>query len=707
MITGLTLKNSIISGANNLSNRRAKVDELNVFPVPDGDTGTNMGMTIGAARTELLNLPDDCTVEKAAQVTASAMLRGARGNSGVISSLLFRGFSKALQGKKTADAKDLVQALEKGVEGAYKAVMKPTEGTMLTVARVASEEAAASGIADAVELWQLVCTAAQRALDNTPEQLPVLKKAGVVDAGGQGLVYIFEGMLSVFKDNHIIAADEAPEKSAKLSTSGAGKGVYTDDLMKVEDIKNGYCTQFLVNKNDGASSNKLRAFLESNGDSVVVIEDDEVINCHVHTADPGKIVSHALQYGYLTNFKIENMHEQFLSRQAQGEGLKKQAAAEAADTGNEFTYAAVDNDRAFGFVAVAAGEGLKAIFTDLGADAVVSGGQTMNPSTADIVAAVQSVPAKTVFVLPNNKNIIMAAEQAQGIADRTIVVLSTRTIPQGITAMLNFDPDASEYENATNMMQAADKVATGLVTFAARDSDFDGRKIKKGEILGVAGLVGAQRTELMEGIFGLRAHTAGKVWIKGQEVAIKQPRDAIQHSVALLTEDRRATGIMGVLSVADNISIASLDALRKGPIMLDDKKILELVATNKEKMAIKVPSPKTAIKSLSGGNQQKVLIARWLANNPDVLILDEPTRGIDVGAKYEIYCIIADLAKQGKSIIMISSEMSEIIGMSNRVMVMCDGRITGFIDGKDATQENIMALATQFETAPEAAAANQ
>ena len=483
MITGLTLKNSIISGANNLSNRRAKVDELNVFPVPDGDTGTNMGMTIGAARTELLNLPDDCTVEKAAQVTASAMLRGARGNSGVISSLLFRGFSKALQGKKTADAKDLVQALEKGVEGAYKAVMKPTEGTMLTVARVASEEAAASGIADAVELWQLVCTAAQRALDNTPEQLPVLKKAGVVDAGGQGLVYIFEGMLSVFKDNHIIAADEAPEKSAKLSTSGAGKGVYTDDLMKVEDIKNGYCTQFLVNKNDGASSNKLRAFLESNGDSVVVIEDDEVINCHVHTADPGKIVSHALQYGYLTNFKIENMHEQFLSRQAQGEGRKKQAAAEAADTGNEFTYAAVDNDRAFGFVAVAAGEGLKAIFTDLGADAVVSGGQTMNPSTADIVAAVQSVPAKTVFVLPNNKNIIMAAEQAQGIADRTIVVLSTRTIPQGITAMLNFDPDASEYENATNMMQAADKVATGLVTFAARDSDFDGRKIKKGEIL--------------------------------------------------------------------------------------------------------------------------------------------------------------------------------------------------------------------------------
>ena len=266
----------------------------------------------------------------------------------------------------------------------------------------------------------------------------------------------------------------------------------------------------------------------------------------------------------------------------------------------------------------------------------------------------------------------------------------------------NLFPPLENHPSEEVMMRVED--FTSIHPRSFRHCSFE---LKKGEILGVAGLVGAQRTELMEGIFGLRAHTAGRVWIKGEEVNIKQPRDAIQKSVALLTEDRRATGIMGVLSVADNISIASLDALRKGPIMLDDKKILDLVATNKEKMAIKVPSPKTQIKSLSGGNQQKVLIARWLANNPDVLILDEPTRGIDVGAKYEIYCIIADLAKQGKSIIMISSEMSEIIGMSNRVMVMCDGRITGFIDGKDATQENIMELATQFETAPEKAAANQ
>ena len=446
MITGAILRDGILSGAHNLSNRRASVDELNVFPVPDGDTGTNMSMTIGAAVAELQALPDDCTVEAAAKVTASAMLRGARGNSGVISSLLFRGFSKALAGKRTAGAADLTAALQKGVEGAYKAVMKPTEGTMLTVARVAGEKAAESTEQDAVALWALVCEAARDALAHTPEQLPVLKKAGVVDAGGQGLVYIFDGMLSVFRDGKLIAADEPAEKKAKVSSHAAGRGVFTDDLMKVEDIKNGYCTQFLVNKNEGASSAKLRAFLESNGDSVVVIEDDEVINCHVHTADPGKIISHAIEYGYLTNFKIENMHEQFLARQKQGEGLK-------------------------------------AVFIDLGADAVVSGGQTMNPATADILAAVQSVPAKTVFVLPNNKNIIMAAEQAQKLADRTVVVLPTRTIPQGITAMLNFDPEADAGANAVAMQQAADKVATGLVTFAARDSDFDGRKIKKGEIL--------------------------------------------------------------------------------------------------------------------------------------------------------------------------------------------------------------------------------
>ena len=483
MISGKILRDAIISGANNINNQRSRVDELNVFPVPDGDTGTNMGMTIGASVRELQALDDSCTVGEAAKTAASAMLRGARGNSGVITSLLFRGFSKALEGKKEADTADIIEALKKGVEGAYKAVMKPTEGTILTVARIASEEAAACGAADVPALWDVVMTAGQKALEDTPNLLPVLKKAGVVDAGGQGIMIIFEGMGKVFHGEGIVEGGEPAPNKAKLSTENAGKGVFTDDLMKVEDIKNGYCTQFLINKNEGVSAAKMRAFAESNGDSVVCIEDDDVINLHVHTADPGKILSEAIKYGYLTNFKIENMHEQFLARQRQGKSLEKQASAEKKDPTSEFIYAAVDPSRDYGFVAVAAGEGLKAVFTDLAADAVVSGGQTMNPATEDILDAIQSVPAKTVFVLPNNKNIIMAAEQAQKLADRQVVVLPTRTVPMGITALLNFDPSANTETNTINMMAAADKVSTGLITYAARDSEYDGKRIKKGEIM--------------------------------------------------------------------------------------------------------------------------------------------------------------------------------------------------------------------------------
>ena len=503
MISGKILRDAIISGANNINNQRSRVDELNVFPVPDGDTGTNMGMTVGAAVRELEALDDSCTVGEAAKTAASAMLRGARGNSGVITSLLFRGFSKALEGKKEADAADIVAALQKGVEGAYKAVMKPTEGTILTVARVASEEAAASDAADVPALWDVVLTAGQKALEDTPNLLPVLKKAGVVDAGGQGIMVIFEGMGKVFHGEDMIAGGEASPNKAKLSTENAGKGVFTDDLMKVEDIKNGYCTQFLINKYEGASAAKMRAFAESNGDSVVCIEDDDVINLHVHTADPGKILSEAIKYGYLTNFKIENMHEQFLARQKQAKGLEKQAEAEENQT-SEFTYAAVDPEREYGFVAVAAGEGLKAVFGDLGVDAVVSGGQTMNPSTEDILAAIQSVPAKTVLVLPNNKNIIMASEQAQKLADRKVIVLPTRTVPQGMTAMLNFDPDLKPEENAVAMMQAADHVNTGLITYAARDSEFDGKPIKKGEIMALEnGKIVATGTDLVKTTYRL------------------------------------------------------------------------------------------------------------------------------------------------------------------------------------------------------------
>ena len=497
MITGQTLRDAILSGANNIANQRVRVDELNVFPVPDGDTGTNMSMTIGAARGELEALSDTCTVAEASKTAASAMLRGARGNSGVITSLLFRGFSKALKGKDEASAEDLANALKMGVEAAYKAVMKPTEGTILTVSRLAAEKAAECTEMEIPAMWDATLAAGQAALEDTPNLLPVLKKAGVVDAGGQGIMFIFEGMKQVFDGGEIVAGAEVAAKP-KVSSEAAGKGVFTDDLMKVEDIKNGYCTQFLLHKDPGASVTRLRAFLESNGDSVVVIEDDDVANCHVHTSDPGMMLSEAIKYGYLTNFKIENMHEQFLARQKQAKGLEKQAEAEEKKD-SEFTYAAVDPEREYGFVAVAAGEGLKNVFADLGVDAVVSGGQTMNPSTEDILAAIQSVPAKTVLVLPNNKNIIMASEQAQKLADRKVIVLPTRTVPQGMTAMLNFDPELKPEENAVGMMQAADHVSTGLITYAARDSEFDGKPIKKGEIMALEnGKIVATGTDIVK-----------------------------------------------------------------------------------------------------------------------------------------------------------------------------------------------------------------
>ncbi len=483
MISGKMLRDAIISGANCIDSHKAEVDELNVFPVPDGDTGTNMGMTCSAARNELVGIADGSSVGDVAHTAASAMLRGARGNSGVITSLLFRGFSKALAGKEVAEAGDIVQALQTGVAAAYKAVMKPTEGTMLTVARVASEKAGESGEQDAVKLWALVVREARAALDETPNQLEVLKKAGVVDAGGMGFCYILEGMQAVIEGKGILPGTPAPapKKTAKLSTANVGKGVFAQELNP--DITNAYCTEFLVNREKKTSPTKLRAFLESNGDSVVVVDDDDIIKCHVHTADPGKILTKAIEFGYLSAIKIENMHEQYETRQAQGAGLEKQAEAEGAENPGAFPYAAVSEDQKYGFVAVAAGDGLQEVFSDLGADAVVSGGQTMNPSTEDILSAVHSVPAGIVFVLPNNKNIIMAAEQASKLADRKVVVVPTRTVPQGMSAMLAFDPDADVDTNTIELGKAADAVKTGLVTFAARNSDFDGKKIQRGEIL--------------------------------------------------------------------------------------------------------------------------------------------------------------------------------------------------------------------------------
>lgn len=468
MINGKLLSQGIISGANNIINQKIQVDELNVFPVPDGDTGTNMSMTIRAGKTALENL-SDASVSKVADTCASALLRGARGNSGVILSLLFRGFSKGLKEKQEANGLDIANALKIGVDNAYKAVMNPTEGTILTVARLGAEKAMAVALEtnDPVVVFEEAVKASKEALDQTPEILPVLKKAGVVDAGGKGLLVIFEGMLEVFKNNKMIELqDKTNEPKAEVKNA----------FVEYEgDIKFFYCTEFIVEKKkDANDSLKLRAYLETIGDCVVVVDDDEIIKVHVHTNDPGYALQEGLKFGTLMNMKIENMNEQYQAKQSE---VKK--------TNLDSTYVKVDPDVEYGFVAVAAGAGLHDVFKDLGVDKVVSGGQTMNPSTEDILSAIHSIPAKTVFVLPNNKNIIMAAEQAVKLADRKVCVLQTRTIPQGLSAMMAFDPSADVSDNRTNMTLAFDRVQTGQITFAARDSDFDGHNIKQGEILGL------------------------------------------------------------------------------------------------------------------------------------------------------------------------------------------------------------------------------
>lgn len=478
-LKGKTLRDAIISGANHIANNRQQVDALNVFPVPDGDTGTNMSMTISAAKRELERLDDDATIEEVSKTAASALLRGARGNSGVILSLLFRGFSKGLAGKSTAAPADIANALSLGVEAAYKAVMKPTEGTILTVSRAAAEkarEAAGEAGKDVAKLWCELTQAASEMLEKTPEMLPVLKKAGVVDAGGKGLLVVFEGMASVIRDDVIIPLAGAVSAPAQQESAAA---FFEDDDGFSGEITFTYCTEFIILRGESEKSPlALRAFLETIGDCVVVVDDDEIIKVHVHTDHPGKAMEEALAYGMLTKLKVDNMRLQFADKVS---NAQKAAKAEA-QRGN-LPYAAPDPDRLFGFVAVAAGEGVRQLFLDLGVDQVVSGGQTMNPSTDDILSAVQSIGAQTVFVLPNNKNIIMAAEQSVSLADRQVIVLQTKTIPQGLSAMLAFDAEQDADQNFLAMSRAAGRVATGQITFAARDSDFDGHKIKQGEIL--------------------------------------------------------------------------------------------------------------------------------------------------------------------------------------------------------------------------------
>ena len=503
MINGALLRDAIISASNNITNQRDAVNALNVFPVPEGDTGTNMSMTITAARKELERLPDDVTVDKVAKTTSSAMLRGARGNSGVILSLIFRGLAKGLKGQTEIGPREMILALSYGVESAYKAVMTPTEGTILTVVRLATQAGAAYGTehkdAPFEEVFEHVIEGATDALAQTPELLPVLKKAGVVDAGGQGLLLVFEGMQSVFKDGVIIAAasDTEPREQESVTapkaapSADAGTAAAASAPAPAGGLQYLYCVEMLVLRDHSCTKDPtaLRAYLESIGDQLTADVDEDLIKIHVHTNDPGRAMNQALKYGTLGKVTMRNMDRPLNDdpldkidlhafhtepdRQAEPAGASSDKPAPAEIT------------KEVGFVSVSAGEGIEALFKDIGVDVVVSGGQTMNPSTEDILNAVESVPASTVFVLPNNKNIIMSAEQVASLSTRKVIVLPTRTIPQGITALIHYNPDLPVEENHLEMNRSLDTVDTAQVTFAARDSVVDGMKIKEGQMLGM------------------------------------------------------------------------------------------------------------------------------------------------------------------------------------------------------------------------------
>lgn len=468
-IDGALFQSMVIEGALAIAEKKEQVNELNVFPVPDGDTGTNMSMTMGSAMTEMEKLTEP-TLAKAVDTTASALLRGARGNSGVILSLLFRGVAKKLRETDAAGGRELALALREGVETAYKAVMKPAEGTILTVSRVSAQQAVEACQAEpdlsAEQVLQTVLTCGRQALEETVHQNPVLEKAGVVDAGGFGYLTILEGMLDALRGIH-------KERTVAEPTKAAADFAAIAD----EDITFTYCTEFIAARKDKARNvGRLRAILSEIGDSLVVVEDDDIVKVHVHTDQPNKALEEGLKFGPLLTVKIENMREQHTAKVIEG----------TADAPAERVI--VPAEKKFGFVAVAAGDGLKNVFTDLGVDVVVQGGQTMNPSTDDIVRAVDAVPAEIVFVLPNNKNIIMAAEQAVHLSEeKKIVVVPTKTIPQGMSAMLAVDPDGED-ENllAQAMRDAAAHVRSGQVTYAARDSEFDGKKIKQGEYLSLS-----------------------------------------------------------------------------------------------------------------------------------------------------------------------------------------------------------------------------
>ena len=475
---GAAFARMIVSASAAIEQKKQKINELNVFPVPDGDTGTNMSMTLAAAAQDLKKRSPE-SLTKAADMTASALLRGARGNSGVILSLLFRGFSKSLKGKLEANGKDFAEALSAGVEAAYKAVMKPAEGTILTVSRLTGD-AARDLAADDANLESVLMGSietAKVALENTVNQNPVLKKAGVVDAGGMGFVTILEGMLASLQGNGVALQENAGETKEQAD--------FTD--FATEDITFAYDTVYIVRKKDETVNlEPLRVYLDSIGDSLVIGEDDEAFKVHVHTNIPWEALAESQKYGTLELAKIENMRMQ---HDDLAEGRKARstddldAIEQELEAGDTAKPAPAAPEKPFGFVAVCAGEGLAGVFRDLGADGIIEGGQTMNPSTEDILHAIEQTPAEVVFVLPNNKNIIMAAQAAQELATREVVVVPTKTVPQGITAMLSFDETQSASENAELMTESLAGVTTMQITYAARNSDFEGRDIHEGEYL--------------------------------------------------------------------------------------------------------------------------------------------------------------------------------------------------------------------------------
>lgn len=509
-IDGAAFSRMMLSAAAEIDLNKQKVNELNVFPVPDGDTGTNMSMTLSAASTELRKA-DGITLTKAADKTASALLRGARGNSGVILSLLFRGFSKSLKGKLEADGKDFAAALTAGVEAAYKAVMKPAEGTILTVSRLTAD--AARDLAEEnneIEyVLQHCLDTAHAALDNTVNQNPVLKKAGVVDAGGMGFCLILRGMLESLRGNDIVCEDTG------ATNEEADFGIFDS-----EDITFAFDTVFIVRKREDITSlDPLREYLGSIGDSLVIGEDDEAFKVHVHTNIPGDALSEAQKYGTLELAKIENMRLQHddltAGRKARStddlEPVEKELESQPAEQA-----APAEPEKRYGSVAVCAGAGLAGVFRDLGVDEIIEGGQTMNPSTEDILHAIEKTPAEIVFVLPNNKNIIMAAQAAAELASREVVVIPTKTVPQGISAMLSFDAAMEPSENEAAMTGCLSGVMTMQITYAARDSDFDGFDIHAGDYLGLCdgALAGTAReiTTLLASLAD-KAAEAGKEFI--------------------------------------------------------------------------------------------------------------------------------------------------------------------------------------------------